>query len=118
VLTSAGFTSTGNNIGAIFDARHHTVTVPPFFVNLDFYPGGIFGGFDIEVFKTLTFHGASNVEVASGQIIDPFGVSTTPLRDGMVFTEIAGAPEPGSMLLLVTGGLGLFAFRRRYSFKN
>jgi hypothetical protein len=115
-LTSSGFVSSGEDIGAVFNASHHTVTVAPFFLNVDLDnvpPGPFRAGddFSVTVTKTLEYHGANSVEIASGDIIDPNHISA-PIRNGLIFTEVTGVPEPGSFLA-VAAALALILRRAR-----
>src|SRR4029453_12760082 len=116
VLSEAGFAAIGVDVGAVFDARHHTVTVPPFFVDVDFVVSGCCE-FVINLFKSLRLNAANGVEVASGEIIDPFEISSS-LRTGFTFTDVAGAPDSASApepatLTLLGGALSLLAMRRK-----
>jgi hypothetical protein len=92
---------------ADFDARHHTVTILPFF--LDFDLGTVFGSgtpggldFQVEVDKRLLFEGHGAVEIASGEILDPNQASMS-LRESLVFTDVtASAPDPPTWILMGT----------------
>jgi hypothetical protein len=110
-LDSSGFTFTGTDVGARFDRAHHEVDVPPFFLDLDLGEAPAGSNFAVRVVKTLRFDGPGGVEFASGEIIDPFGVSS-PLRNGLIFTETDTVPEPGTFLLMACGVAGLVILAR------
>jgi len=109
VLTDAGFTSTGDDVGAVFDARHHAVFVPAFFLDRTLQAEDRFG---LMVTKRLSLTSTGWVEAVDAQMTDPEGVSAPGLIRGAVGNIVGDVPEP-ALLCLIGVALASFA-RRRY----
>ena len=78
------------------------------------------GGLPLE-YHTVTISGDNQLQSASMSglltIVSPIRINTTPAISGRVpaaaWLDIVFVPEPGTMLLLVTGAIGLVAIGRR-----
>jgi hypothetical protein len=108
-LTDTGFTSTGDDIGAVFDARHHAVFAPPFLLDRTFQEEGEFG---LMVTKRLKLTGTDWVEIADARMTDPEGVSAPGIVRNGVAGTIADVPEP-TVLCLMGVALAYAARSRR-----
>jgi len=110
VLTDSGFTATGEDVGAIYNAHDHTVYVPPFFFDRTISEEGVFV---LTVAKVLTFTSTDWTEIANAKITDPGGVSAPGIVRNGVTAVVPDVPEPASMSLLGVAVAACVARRRR-----
>jgi hypothetical protein len=110
VLTDAGFMATGDDVGAIFDDRHHTVSVPAFSLDRTVREEA---RFHLNMTKTLILTGTDWVEIADAQMTDPEDVSAPGIVRNGVSAVVDDVPEPAVLSLMGLALVARAALRRR-----
>jgi len=108
------FDLSGNlDLGATFDLRTSTVTIPTSFQTFDLgiIPAG--GTFTLDGGFVLNAFSPGGDGLLLGQYSDPFHLSANPVLGTLTLEPVVSqTPEPGTLTLLGVGGVVYFTFRR------